>query len=128
MSKAQSWSVDVVLAVIIFMAAFFLFYPLLKESPSSNVQNLKDDASNVIKQVSSEDNPLGVLNKNEIDVDKLNELKNISYSELKQRLRTEGEFCIYMEDEQGNIVLINDSYKAIGSPDINISGTPCSQK
>ena len=58
---------------------------------------------------------------------KIGELKNLSYHELKSRLRMEGDFCIYFEDEKGNIVLINNSYKGIGASNINISGTPCSQ-
>ncbi len=127
-SKAQTWSVDVILAVIIFMGAFFIFYALLYGNSNTEAGSLKEDASIVIKQVSSGDSSLKILNKNELNISKANELKNLSYEELKQRLRVEGDFCIYIEDENGNLVLINNSYKGIGSSSINISGTPCSQK
>ena len=127
-SKSQTWSVDITLAVIIFIGAFFIFYLLLYQNSNTKASNLKDEASIIIKQVSSGDSSLKVLNKNEINATKINELKNLSYEELKQRLRVEGDFCIYVEDENGNIVLLNNSYKGVGSSNINISGTPCSQK
>lgn len=127
-SKAQTWLIDIALGVIIFLAAFFVFYALLNANPSSKATSLKEEASTVIKQVASEEAPLRIVDGNVVNVSKLNQLKNFSYEELKRTLRIEGDFCIYLEDEKGNIVLINNSYKGIGSPDINLSGTPCSQK
>ena len=127
-SKAQSWSIDITLGVIIFMAAFFVFYALLNPSPAEKASNLKKDASTVIKQVASEENPMRIVDNNVVNLSKLNDLKNMSYDELKRTFRIEGDFCIYLEDDKGNIVLINNSYKGIGSPSINLSGTPCSQK
>jgi len=126
--KAQSWSVDITLGVIVFITAFFIFYSLLNANPSSKTSNLKEDASLVIKQIASDEAPLRIIDGNEINVSRLNELKNLSYEELKRRLRIEGDFCIYLENDKGDLVLINSSYKGVGSPDINLSGTPCSQK
>lgn len=126
--KAQSWSIDIALGVVIFMAAFFIFYALLNSSPAEKAGNLKKEASTVIKQVAAEDNPIRIVDNNVVNISKLNQLKNMSYDELKRSLRIEGDFCIYMEDDKGNLVIINNSYKGIGSPNINLSGTPCSQK
>lgn len=127
-SKAQSWSIDIILGVFIFIGAFFVFYALLGENPNTKAANLKEDASTVIKQLVSGGSPQRIVDNNEINLSKVNELKNLSYDELKRRLRIEGDFCIYIEDEKGNIVLINNSYKGIGAPTINLSDTPCSQK
>jgi len=126
--KAQSWSIDITLGVIVFIAAFFVFYSLLNSNPNAKAKNLQEEASLIIKQVGSEEAPLRIVDNREINVSRLNELKNISYDELKRRLRVEGDFCIYFEDEKGNLVVINNSYRGIGSPDINLSGAPCSQK
>lgn len=126
--QSQSWSIDIVLGVIVFMAAFFIFYSLLDSNPSAKASSLKEQASSVIRQIGSEETPLSIVEDNRINISRLNELKNLTYDELKRRLRIEGDFCIYIEDEKGNLVLINNSYKGIGSPDINLSGTPCSQK
>ncbi len=127
-SKAQSWSIDIALGVIIFIAAFFIFYSILNSGPNATAGNLKEEASTIIKQLVSGGSPPRIVDNNEINVSKINELKNLSYSELKNRLRIEGDFCIYLEDNKGYIVLINNSYKGVGAPNINLSGTPCSQK
>ena len=127
-SKAQSWSIDIALGVIIFIAAFFIFYSILSSGPNSTAGNLKEEASTIIKQLVSGGSPPRIVDNNEINVSKINELKNLSYSKLKNRLRIEGDFCIYLEDNKGYIVLINNSYKGVRAPNINLSGTPCSQK
>lgn len=127
-SKSQVWSVDIILAVVVFMGIFFTFYAIINSDSSENARNLQQDAATIIKQVSSGQGSLKIISNNEVNVSKISELKNLSYSELKSRLRVEGDFCIYFEDENGNIVLINNSYRGVGSSNINISGTPCSQK
>lgn len=126
--KSQSWSTDIILAVVLFMGAFFLFYSILNDDESQKVADLKDGAFQVIKQVSSSDSAYRIIDRNELNVTRMDQLKNMSYEELKAIFKIEGDFCIFMEDESGNIILINQSYKGLGSPRINISGTPCSQK
>ena len=126
--KAQSWSIDIVLGVIIFIAAFFIFYSILNSNPNASAGNLKEQASIIIKQTTSGGSAVAIVNNNEINISKFNELKNLSYDELKRMLRVEGDFCIYLEDENGNVVLINNSFRGIGSPKINLSGVPCSQR
>lgn len=127
LKKSQSWSVDIILAVVLFMGAFFLFYALLGDNPSARTKNLRDDASSVIKQVSSEGVSVNILEKQQINLSRMNELKNLSYDELKRMLRVEGDFCIYLEDDKGYVIVLNNSYKGIGSPNINISNTPCNE-
>ena len=127
-SKAQSWSIDIIIGIIVFIAAFFIFYELLNQNPNTRADSLKEDASIIIKQITTKDGAVRIVDGNEINVSRLNDLKNLSYDELKRRLRIEGDFCIYFEDKNGNLVLINNSYRGIGSASINLSGTPCSQK
>lgn len=127
-SKAQSWSIDIALGVIVFMAAFFILYALLNSNPAAKAGILKEEATAIIKQVASEDDLLRTVDSNEINLSRIAELKNMSYEELKRRLRIESDFCIYIEDEKGNLILINNTYKGIGSPNINLSGAPCSQR
>ena len=101
---------------------------MFKEKPEAKVITLKDEASIVVKQIATQDAVPRVVDGNEVNISKLNELKNINYEELKRRLRTEGDFCIYFEDDKGYIVLIDNTYKGIGASTIDIKGTPCSQK
>ena len=126
--KAQSWSIDITFGVIVFMAAFFVFFAVLSEDPNAKISRLKEDASIIIRQIVSGDSSLRIVDGTEVNESKASKLKEMNYEELKRRFRVENDFCIYIEDSKGNIVLINDSYKGIGSPQINISGTLCSQK
>ncbi|MBI2558940.1 DUF1933 domain-containing protein [Candidatus Woesearchaeota archaeon] len=126
--KAQSWSMDIALAAIIFIGAFFVFYSLLGTNTDTKAGNLKEEAYVVIKQITNEDSLVKVVEGNEVSVSKLNDLKNMDYDELKKRLKVSGDFCIYIEDEKGNLVVINNSFKGIGAPTIGLDGTPCSQK
>lgn len=127
-AKSQAWSLDIVIAVIIFAAAFFLYYALVNSNPDSKTGKLKEDATSVIKQVVSQDNSLRVVEDRQLNESRMGELKNLNYDELKNMLKIGGDFCIYVEDDKGNIILINNTYRGIGSSNINISGIPCSQK
>ena len=128
LKKAQSWSMDIALGVIVFMAAFFIFYSLLNANPNTKVGNLKEEASIIIKQFDSGDASMRIIDNKEVNICMFNVLMYLSFDDLKRRLRIESDFCIYFEDDKGYIVLINNSYKGIGAPNINLSGTPCSQK
>jgi len=125
-SKAQSWSIDISIGVVVFIAAFVVVYVLLGANQNPEIDNLRDEATIIIKEVVSDESKLRIVDNNEINITRLNDLKSIDYEELKRKFRIEGDFCIYIEDEQGNIVLIDDTYKGIGSPNIDIGGTPCS--
>ena len=127
MPKAQSWSIDIIFGAIIFMVAFFVLFIVLNEDPARKLNRLREEASSIIRQLVSGDE-LRIVDGTEVNVTKAGKLKNTQYDELKRRFRVEGDFCIYMEDSQGNIVIINNSYKGIGAPDINLSGAACSQK
>jgi len=127
LKNSQSWSIDIVLAVVLFMGAFFLFYGLLSGDQEVKVENLRDDASIVIKQVSTEGVPVNIIDKQQINLSRMNELKNLSYGELRRMLRIEGDFCIYLEDEKGYLIILNNSYTGIGSGNINLSKIPCNE-
>ena len=126
MKKSQSWSIDIALAAIIFIVAFFVFYSLLNANTNAKASNLKDEAYVVVNQITNEDSLVNVVDGNEVSVNKLNELKDMGYDELKKRLRVDGDFCIYMEDSDGNVILIDNTYSGIGAPTIQLRGTPCS--
>lgn len=127
-SKAQSWSIDIALGVVIFIASFFVLYSILSQNPNAKAEGLKEQSSLIARQLASSDALIRITDNNEINVSRLNELKNLSYGELKQKLRMEGDFCLYFEDESGYLVLMDNSYRGIGAPSINLSGAPCSQK
>ena len=46
-----------------------------------------------------------------IDDNKFKEIQNMNYNELKNYLKADNDFCIYVEDEKGNIILAKGSSK-----------------
>lgn len=116
------------LAVLVFFAAFVIFYILVGSKPDTKVSNLRQEASAAVNQISSSDALYKVVDGNELNDSRLEMLKNTDYDELKRIMRTDGDFCIYIEDEQGQIVRIDNSYSGIGSQNINLNEVPCSQK
>ena len=54
-----------------------------------------------------------------VDEAKLNQIKVTNYNDLKDALDIKNDFCIYIKDETGSIIL------AKGSPAVNIDGVRC---
>ena len=125
--KAQSWSIDIILGVIVFLVAFFVFFIALGEDPTGKINRLKEEASSIIRQLVSGEETR-IVDGMEVNVSKTSKLKDTQYDELKRKFRVDSDFCIYVEDNKGNIVLINSSFKGIGASSINLSGAACSQK
>ena len=123
--KSQAWSLDIMLAVVIFLGTIFFFYIILNSSQGNKASELEDEASIVIQGVISEDSEFGITDGNEIDIDKLEELLGMDYSEIKTKLRVQNEFCIFFEDNDGNVIYINTDYTGIGSSEISVSDVPC---
>lgn len=129
MDRAQVWSIDVLLAVVIFISIILIFYVTISSNQSPKLKGLEQDAANLKSEL--EKHPeLSFLDSGEINYTKLQNFSDevsVNYTDVKERLGIRGEFCIFYEDEQGNLVLV-DNRTGIGSGDVNISGTPCGQK
>ena len=58
---------------------------------------------------------------NRISVEKIKTLQGMFYDDLKNLLSTDSDFCIFFEDENGNIIDLaditesGDSFKGLGS-------------
>ena len=48
----------------------------------------------------------------------------MDYDDLKDSMNIKNEFCVYFEDENGNIV---EGIKTIGSDKIEVNGKPCGE-
>jgi len=73
----------------------------------------------------SEDSNIGILVGTEIDETKLQQLLGEDYETIKEKMRVENDFCIFLEDENGDIIYISPGQPGIGSDKINISDIPC---
>ena len=56
-----------------------------------------------------------------IDQNKLKQVQNMDYKELKNYLNAKQDFCMYLEDENGTILLSK------GSPKLSEGGKACSK-
>ena len=104
-----------------------LYY--LSGPAASNKQNekLRSESERLPAALTSQQNMSGVFIKGtKIDDQKLGEALNLSYENLKQLLGIQSDFCIYFEDEKGNVVPIRNKI-GIGSPLVNFSGRSCNE-
>ena len=123
--KSQAWSLDIMLAVVIFIGTALFFYLTISQTQSGKVRDMESDASSVLTDIEAQNSTTTIIDENEINITKLEELLGYNYTQIKNKLRLKNDFCIYFEDQKGNIVYINKTHLGIGSDLINISDVPC---
>jgi hypothetical protein len=127
MERAQVWSIDVLLAVVIFIAIIIIFYTTINYQKTPGLDTIKTDPEKI--RVELERNPeLAFLKESEISYDKLQNFTNevaTNYSGVKQKLGIQGDFCIFYEDENGNIIRLKDNKTGVGNPGVIVGGVPC---
>jgi predicted transcriptional regulator len=114
MKTSQAWSMDIMIAMVIFIGVIFVFYSILSTNGGDKTGELKDDALIIAENIN--------ITKN---ISYIEELLGEDYSELKKKLRVKNEFCIFIEDEEGNVIYLSQDQPGIGSGKINISDVPC---
>jgi hypothetical protein len=129
MGRGQAWSIDLIFGVIIFMISVGIIYALLVSRDRQDVAPLRIE-SEVIANKLAFDPQLRVAENNQLNPQSLANLTRLQYDALKAQLGVQDEFCIYLEDSQGNLIYIQDGstkYTGIGSGsgELNLSGTPC---
>ncbi len=121
---------DVALAVVIFIIAFFIVYSIVTNKTSGDVSDLYEEAERISKEAVLQNSTISLVNGESLNETKIKNVLGQDYSELKRKLRVNNEFCIYFEDENGNLIVFqnssDDNASGIGSQSINISGIVCS--
>jgi hypothetical protein len=131
MVKGQSWSMDLIVGVVIFgLIAIVVFnIVLIKQKPS--VDELRDDAVTINTKLEQSVGGCGTIVEGQsVTPEKLQCLYGMNYSQLKQELGIEGDFCIYVEDANGKLYIVNNNTNnktGFGDPALIVSGTPCGQ-
>ena len=72
-----------------------------------------------ITSLLSGNNDISLINDGFVNEDKLKEVQNMNYNEFKNSLNAKEDFCVYIEDDKGQIVL------AKGSSKLNSDGIYC---
>lgn len=129
--QAQSWSMDVVLAVVIFgfITVTLTSFALL-ERP--DVQSLQRDAQQIGSSLA---NPLAfcssepMLRAGSLDGSVTQCLFNTSYDVLRTDLLAREDFCMFLEDEDGRLVPVRldngTRVYTVGSEEVQIDGRNC---
>ena len=129
LKKAQTWSTDAVVGVVLFfIAVILLFYltgPIAENRQAAKLQSESEKLPSVLS--ARQNLTSAFIEGSKVDVGKLASASNVSYENLKSLLGIESEFCIYFEDEKGNIVPVQGNMVGIGSPLVNLSGRGCNE-
>ena len=123
--RSQAVSMDVMLAIVVFIGAIFVFYAIFGANQESTAEDLEKDASKVLKSISSEGSDVGIMDGIEVNEAKLEELLGRDYDLIKEQIRAGKDFCIFLEDENGDVVYTSPGQPGIGSDKIKISDVPC---
>mgnify|MGYP001562068343 FL=1 len=124
--RSQAISLDVMIAIVIFLGTIFVFYAIFNANQPNAAKELEKDASKVLKSVTSEETDIGIMEGIEVDEAKLEQLLGKDYDLIKKQIRAEKDFCIFLEDENGDIIYLSPGQAGIGSNKIRISDIPCS--
>ena len=116
---------DIMMAIVIFIGTIFVFYSILSNKQGSKTGVLEDDASRVLENIVSEDSSVRITDGITVNQTKLEALLGMEYSDIKKKIRVKNEFCIFLEDEDGNIIYITPGQPGIGSDKIIVSDVPC---
>jgi hypothetical protein len=126
--KAQTWYVDVMVGIAIFILAFtILMKSYVNLSPQDNIiGGVKSEAILLSEILLSEGIPTdwnqinviqpGIIKNNRIDEEKVHKLKEIDYNSLKVLYPLRYDYYVYFENKDG-LVLVNGSY-GFGKPGI----------
>jgi hypothetical protein len=128
----QSWSLDIILAFVVFVLVIGIFYTLLNDNKGDRTHDLTLESKTVVSNLDAsngQNNNLTIIDDGDIDNTELTTLYDSDYETLKRELGIRGEFCIYIVDQYGNLItaeLSNGSQVgSFGSDDYNVNGQPC---
>ena len=135
--RGQSWSMDLVIAVVVFGFIAVIFYSLLMIQQKPSVDDLRGRAQTIQDRLAQGKSGCGPITENQtITQTQLECLYNKNSTEIRQLLNIQGNFCIYIEDSAGTVLVVsNDSanpllarYRtATGDSALIVAGTPCGQ-
>ena len=122
--KSQAFSMDIMMAFVIFIGTIFVFYSIISDRLSSKTDELEDEALVVLENIASGDSEVRIIDGIKINETKLEELLGMEYSDIKKKIRIKNEFCFFLEDANGDVIYILNK-PGVGSDKINISDVPC---
>ncbi|MBS3085589.1 hypothetical protein J4225_02790 [Candidatus Pacearchaeota archaeon] len=106
--KAQAWSLDVVVAIVIFMAGVIILYVYAINYVNQGGQQLDDllYQGNTAAELLLGDDELGLVSNGKINQDKLNDFYASDYKLKKMRLGVKDDFYFILQNLEVNGTLV----------------------
>jgi hypothetical protein len=129
--QGQSWSLDIILAFVVFVLIIGIFYALLSNDKKDKTADLTLESKTVVSSLDAangQNNNLTVIDQGIVEPNKLQKLYESDYMTLKRQLGIKGDFCIYLIDQYGGIIVVNTSAGQVGSfggGNFTINGKSC---
>jgi len=103
--KAQTLSIDLMIGIMLFMGMLVVFFGVMMfTAQPADVSSLSDEAEFLVNTLDSEN--FGVIEENQVSEQELQSLATKSYEEIKSDIGVGNEFCIFLEDENGEVIPI----------------------
>lgn len=109
--RGQTWSFDLVIAVLLFIIVMGLFYGFMARDSAIKRSDLKLSSNNLVYKLNcdySDSSEYCILESGNLNEDKLVVLYQSDYENLKNILKMDDDFCIYLRDTNGNLIPINN--------------------
>lgn len=115
--RAQTWSFDLIIAVVLFIVVVALFYSFLSaDTNEETTRRLEGGAEIIINQLNCDQSgsTVCVINRGTVTDDSLQTLVDMTYEAARAEFGVSGEFCIYLRDLEGNLIPLPDNYSSVG--------------
>ena len=97
------------IALVLVVAVLAIFVSVYEKSG-----DVKKIDAREITEIMMDDHRLSFANNGVIDDNKLKEIQKMDYTTLKSQLNAKNDFCMYIEDENGNVIVAKGSSKLSG--------------
>lgn len=123
---------DLVIAVVVFGFIAVVFYSLLTIQQRPSVDELQVNAQLIGSKLSAGVAGCGPISEGQpITNEQLECLYELSPTALQQALGVPGEFCIYVEDNDGTVLVVQNesghAWTGTGDSALIVGGQPCGQ-
>ena len=132
MKKGQAWSIDLIIAAVIFILIIAIFYTILSKEPGSDVEQLKREGGFIAtKLADGSAAPCSFIVDKEVDPQKLKDCFSGTPEQFKKDNNIRNKFCIFLVDQNGRLITVEDTgdktyhRTGFGYPDLLVGNTSC---
>jgi hypothetical protein len=118
MRKAQTWSFDLIIAVVLFIVVVAVFYSFLSaDRYQDTTSRLESGAELIINELNCDaggSDDYCIITKGRVSEESLTKLSGANYDQVKTSLGVTGEFCIYLRSADGTLVPLPGNWSSVG--------------